>query len=275
MTGLELVGVARRRMEKGCKDDGCEGVLARLEAWPQLMGRLRAGAPGHELCALRSGASADELENEVGTRLMALYRDTRSEELFEALYCFSRASILRWIQSLLRKGSGQLDPVELLQDTFVNVYRYPASFRDEHSGSFRVWVRTIAGNIVRRASGRTSALSFQQLPEGLREPADETINPELQADLGEQSVHLREAWSLFLMHYAAAWEQLSERDRRALHLVEVLGLSYERAGEELGVKRSNMKMIVFRSRKRIAAHMRLSMRSAPLEAPESTLRLAS
>jgi len=275
MSGLELVGGARRRAAQGGREEGSEDVLARLEAWPQLMRRLRIGAPGHELCGLSSGASSNELENEVGTRLMALYRDTRSEEIFEALYCFSRASILRWIQSLLRKGSGQLDPVELLQDTFVNVYRYPASFRDEHSGSFRVWVRTIAGNIVRRASGRTSAISFQQLPEGLREPADESINPELQAVLGEQGVHLREAWSLFLMHYAAAWEQLSERDRRSLYLVEVLGLSYELAGEELGVKRSNMKMIVFRARKRIAARMRQAMRSAPLEAPEPTLRLAS
>jgi len=275
MSGLELLGGARGRTGKRSREERCEGVLGRLEAWPQLMGRLLAGEPGHELRALSSGASEDELENEIGTRLMALYRDSRTEELFEALYRFSRASILRWIQSLLRKSSGQLDPVELLQDTFVNVYRYPASFRDEHSGSFRVWVRTIAGNIVRRASGRSSALSFQELPEGLREPADEAINPELLADLGEQSVHLREAWMLFLVHYATAWEQLSDRDRRALYLVEALGLSYERAGEQLDVKRSNMKMIVFRSRKRIAARMRQSMRSAPLEAPESSLRLAS
>lgn len=278
MTGLALAGGAQMRTgtrTRGRSAERAAGVLRRLQAWPPFLERMRAGVPGYELHGLSSGADADELENEIGTRLMALYRDTRSEELFEALYCFSRDSVLRWIQSLLRKGSGQLDPVELLQDTFVNVYRYPKSFRDEHSGSFRVWVRTIAGNIVRRASGRGSALSFQELPEGLREPADETINPELQADLGEQSERLREAWMLFLVHYAEAWSRLSDRDRRALHLVEVLDLSYERAGAELGVKRSNMKMIVFRSRKRIAARMRQAMRPAPLEAPckEPLLRM--
>ena len=48
--------------------------------------------------------------------------------------------------------------------------------------------------------------------------------------------------------------------------MEVEGLSYAEAGEILGVGRSNMKLIVFRSRKRIARKMRLAMNASVGEA---------
>lgn len=210
------------------------------------------------------GESEELYQNRISTSLMALYRDTGQREAFEALYALAGGSVLRWIQTLLRKGQGALDPAELLQDTFVNVYRYPAGFRAEHDGSFRVWVRTIAGNLVRRQSGRGGQrrLSFQELPEGFQEPEDGRENPLSQAVHDEEHERLRAAWVLFLCHYARAWEELGQRDRRTLHMVEVEGLSYQEAGDLLGVGRSNMKMIVFRSRKRVARHMRQAMNQA-------------
>ncbi len=243
------------------------GPFERLASWPGVLAALEERG----IRAAARDAAAEELENRVGTELMALYRDTRSPEAFAALYAFAEPAVLRWIRSLVRRGMGHLDPVELLQDTFVNVYRYPGSFREDHAGSFRVWVRTIAGNIVRRASTRLAAVSFQELPEGLREPADHRKSPDEVADTVEQSERLRGAWLLFLCHYARAWEQLAPRDQRALELVEVEGRTYEEAGRILQVRRSNMKMIIFRSRKRIAARMRAAMRP-PTAAP---LRLAS
>ncbi len=231
-------------------------VHDRLEPFPTIQNRLRLRG----VCAAPQPAERpEEWENRIGTALMALYRDSRAEEAFEALYHFSRLSVLEWIQGLLHRGLRHLDPNELLQDTFVNVYRYPGAFRDEHHGSFRVWVRTIAGNIVRRASARPGRLSFQELPEGLQEPADGKLGPIQRAESQEQEESLRAAWVLFLCLYKEAWEQLGERDQRTLHLVEVEGLSYQAAGEILEVGRSNMKMIVFRSRKRIARFMRAAM----------------
>ena len=46
-------------------------------------------------------------------------------------------------------------------------------------------------------------------------------------------------------------------------MVEVEGLTYDEAGERLKVGRSNMKMIMFRSRKRIRAHVSRAMEPAP------------
>lgn len=231
----------------------------RLAGWPGVSAQLRRRGVALDR---REGESPDEYENRIGTRLMALYRDSRESDCFEALYTFARPAVLHWIRSLLSRGLGHLDPTELLQDTFVNVYRYPAAFREDHAGSFRVWVRTIAGNIVRRASMPRTRFSFQELPEGLQEPEDTRGNPAMTAQNEEQEDRLRGAWLLFLAHYSRAWEDLAQRDRRALHLVEVEGLSYQEAGAILEVGRSNMKMIVFRSRKRIARRMRQAMNAA-------------
>jgi RNA polymerase sigma factor (sigma-70 family) len=209
--------------------------------------------------APQAGETPDALGNRNATALMALYRDTRSSAAFDALYRETREGVLAWIKSLLRRGRLPFDPAELLQDTFVNVYRYPTAFRDDHDGSFRVWVRTIAANLVRRAGGRASRFSFQELPEGLQEPEDRRGSPLRLAQTEEEGSTLRSAWVLFLAHYAAAWEELAPRDREALRLVEVEGKSYQEAGGILAVGRSNMKMIVFRARRRLARRMRQAM----------------
>lgn len=201
-------------------------------------------------------------ENLRATRLMASYRDTRDAAAFEQLYALTRESVLTWLKGLLGREQVALDPNELLQDTFINVYRYPSGFRDDHGGSYRVWVRTIAGNVLRRAAVRRARLQVQQQDVAPLEPVDRSHGPVQLADEVEAAERLRRAWVLFLLLYAEAWKELSQRDRRTLHLVEVEGLSYQQAGEVLAVGRSNMKMIVFRSRKRIARRMRDALQRA-------------
>ena len=76
----------------------------------------------------------DAVDNRIGTELMALYRDTLNQRSFEALYAVTESSVLVWIRSLLARGGGGLDATELLQDTFVNVFRYPARLPREPPG---------------------------------------------------------------------------------------------------------------------------------------------
>ncbi len=207
-------------------------------------------------------AAAPSPERELETVLMALFRDTRRDDAFEALYRASRRSLAGWVVHLLASRGQDDDPAEILQDTYVNVYRYSSGFRDEGGNTFRGWARTIAANVVRRAAMRRSALSLSALPSGLDEPEDEADGPERTLDLDEQRASLRRSWTLLLMHYAAAWSRLSERDQHALELVEIEGLDYRAAAARLGVGSSNMKMIMFRSRKRIRAHMQVAMESS-------------
>lgn len=193
---------------------------------------------------------------------MALYRDTRETEAFEALHAFTGPSVLQWIKTLLGRDLAGLDPSEVLQDTFVNVYRYPAAFREDHGGSYRVWVRTIAGNVVRRGALKRARLAQVELDDGA-ELEDHSRGPAQLLLDEDESQNLRRAWLLLLHFYAEAWKELGPRDQRTLHMVEVEGLSYQEAGRSLAVGRSNMKMIVFRSRRRLARRMREAMGRVP------------
>lgn len=195
---------------------------------------------------------------------MALWRDTRDDAAFDALYAHARERVLVWLRWLARGEPVRVDPSELLQDTFVNVYRYGAAFRDDTASSFRVWVRTIAGNVLRRATTRgrlrrRGEISLDDLAEGPGEPASRSMAPHGRSIQAEEQRALCESWSIFLAHYARAYDGLSPRDRCALRLVEVDGLSYSEACQRLLVSSSNMKMIMLRARRRLLAAMRREM----------------
>jgi RNA polymerase sigma-70 factor, ECF subfamily len=219
----------------------------------RILGYLRRRGVGLEL---EEGESKDTFQARMETALMALFRDRRGEEEFQALYEYARPTV---ISAALRGGSGRLDPAEVCQDTFVNIYRYAAGFRDEHPRSFKAWVRAIARNVIRRQLSNHSRPPLLPLPDGRAEPVDRRPGPRAIASIEEERGALTQAWSLLLLHYAAAWEELSPRDREALQLVEVEGLSYQEGCERLGVGMSNMKMIMFRARRRIRARIAAAM----------------
>ena len=49
---------------------------------------------------------------------------------------------------------------------------------------------------------------------------------------------------------------LSDRERAALQMVEVQEYSYRQAADELGIKLENLKMVIFRARRKIHRSMR-------------------
>ncbi len=198
------------------------------------------------------GETLDATASRLETQLMLAFQESGTSADFEALYAHARGPLLIWIVSLAAGRRTGVDSAELLQDTFVNIYRYARSFRDHGPRSFRVWSRTIAGNLVRRSRFETRR-SFQALPEGMQEPTDRRAGPDSQLFEAEDQRILHYAWLLLLTRYAAAYDQLTERDRQALTLIEVDGLSYQAACRRLGVGLSNLKMILFRARRRIRA----------------------
>jgi RNA polymerase sigma factor (sigma-70 family) len=205
------------------------------------------------------GESFGDHGDRIDTELMALYRDTGQDDAFEALYRHAGVRLFPWLRGLVRARRSDLDPVELLQDTFVNVYRYSHAFRDGHRGGFHPWARKIALNALRRAALPQLRTPMRHLAEGPGEPVDPGLGPALRMAADEEREALRLAWLLFLLHYSRAFASLSPRDRRALELVEIHGVSYARASELLGVGPSNMKMIMLRARRRLQERMRGAM----------------
>lgn len=205
------------------------------------------------------------------TALMALFRDTGDPAAFETLYTRVRASLLDWLRRLLAQQRCGVDPLEVLQDTFVNMYRYGARFRDERSDSFRVWARTIAANALRRAKGAGQRAVLVRTLDEIAEPVAPRGQALHLACEAEDRRELAQTWLFFLGVYNDAFSRLSPRDRRALELVEVEGLSYAEAGARLAVGPSNMKMIMFRARQRLHERMAASLSAA---APTIALRRA-
>jgi len=227
-----------------------------------VLSRLRARGL---VLQLLPGETRDLGRARLETALMALFRDEREEAVFAALYEFATGDLSRWIELLLAgagRGRGALDPAELVQDTLVNVYRYASSFRDEHARSFRVWTHTIATNLLRRSCTRREREAWQVLPEGACEPRDPHGSPTEELVLREDRHSVLAAWMIVLLHYAEAYALLSPRDREALDLIEVQGLSYASACRRLRVGLSNMKMILFRARRRIRARIAERLASA-------------
>jgi len=220
-----------------------------------ILGRLRSRGVALNLLP---GESRELGRARLETALMALFRDEREEPAFAALYEFVQADLASWIELLLSgsaRARAAIDPAELLQDTLVNVYRYADGFRDEHARSFRVWTHTIATNLLRRTCSRRERGACQALPEGAFEPLDPRGSPTEELAQREDRRSVLAAWMIVLVHYAEAYEQLSVRDRAALDLIEVQGLSYASACTRLRVGLSNMKMILFRARRRIRARI--------------------
>jgi hypothetical protein len=60
----------------------------------------------------------------------------------------------------------------------------------------------------------------------------------------------------YLHLYLEFYRMLSERERAALHMVEVEEYSYRQAANELGIKLENLKMVIFRARRKIHRAMR-------------------
>lgn len=209
-------------------------------------------------------ATTTETTRALETELMTAFQRSRASAAFEELYDASAPGLLRWIEQSPAVRLHGVDPREALQDTFVNVYRYVGSFRPDAPGGFRAWARTIAANVVRRARRRPLAagVPFSDAPSALDAPADRRSSPSASAADAEDSVELRGAYALLLVHYAAAFDQLKERDRSALHMVEVEGVGYAEVGRRLGVGRSNTKMIVFRARQRLRAALQRSLGTA-------------
>jgi RNA polymerase sigma-70 factor (ECF subfamily) len=212
------------------------------------------------------GELSEEHQLRLETALMARFRDERSEGAFADLHAWCLPSVRRAVLGHLRQLPRGLEAAELVQDVFVNLFRYAASFRDERAASFRCWMGTIAANAVRRHLTGARRLSLELVSEEGGEPADQHAGPAQLALRGEEHRSLSLSWCLLLSHYAQAHAELAPRDRLALELVEVSGLSYTEACEHLGVGMSNMKMIMFRARRRLRARMQQAMAKALLPA---------
>jgi RNA polymerase sigma-70 factor, ECF subfamily len=192
------------------------------------------------------------------TALMDLFRRTGSSEVFEGLVQLVGAQLLCRIRSRLRFLGANLDPCEILQDTIINVYRYPDKFDACRPGAFAAWSSTIVDNTIRRAMRRTRSgpeVALSSVEVLSQHPDVHSREPGLQAQDQEECAQALDSFRLVLLFYLSAFQTLSERERFVLQMVEVRQMRYAELAGILAIRPEALKMVVFRARKRIHERM--------------------
>ena len=201
----------------------------------------------------------------LSTRLMEAYKLTGSKEAFALLYELNHEDFLRLIYHHLRRAYYSVDAADILQEVFFNVYRYPFKFKPDRSSAFRNWTHSIIRNTVLKHSRRAQrdrVLSIHGPERGSDElpgldPADDRIASPLESTAEREAAEeLAGSWMLYLHFYLDAYRCLTPREKRVLYLVEVDGLPYRDAAEKVGVRVENLKMMVFRARRKIFTIMK-------------------
>jgi RNA polymerase sigma-70 factor (ECF subfamily) len=196
---------------------------------------------------------------------MEIFRVHQSRGAFGLLYELNRQHLYMHVASRLRRYQSKADANDVLQEVFVNVYRYPHRFDAARDDAFRVWTATIVRNTVLKhlrslsRSGRAE-VPIEDLPEQPQPACDEPLRGVIQSESLEEC---NRVYVTYLHFYLSFYRMLSEREQRAIHLVEVEARSYRDAARELGIKLENLKMVVFRARRKIHRSMRRVFEGLP------------
>ena len=237
-----------------------EGFQERLRV---RLGDLGSEIGSREIAALLAiltdpDRGLESVRDALSTRLMEAFRNSSGRATFGLLYELNSQHLLVQVAGRLRRYASKADPRDVLQEVFFNIYRYPHRFNAEREDAFRVWSAMIVRNTVLkhlRALGRggRSEVPFEDLSE---QPEVQSTSPLTGAIERESTTECQRVYLTYLHLYLRFYSMLSERERVALQMVEVDERSYRQAADELGIKLENLKMVIFRARRKIHRSMR-------------------
>jgi RNA polymerase sigma factor (sigma-70 family) len=241
-----------------------EPVLSRLAATLQSLPPGMRGEFRSRVARLREEGN---LTQEVlASLLMEAFSRTQDLECFSLLYELCHRQILLVILKRLRFAHPGIDPKDVLQDVFLSIYRYPHRFRNEKECSFRNWSFSIVRNTLLKHLRNTprTEIDLDPLEEVVEDERAQAPDEMLVED--EESARAAQMYAICLLAYRNVFEsELKDREKKALHWIEVKGLKYRRAAERMGVRLENLKMIVCRARKKLLRAM-----AELLDAPRSS-----
>lgn len=200
----------------------------------------------------------ESVRDAVSTRLMEVFKGHRGRGSFGLLYELNGQHLHVQVAARLRRYSSRADSGDVLQEVFFNVYRYPHRFDSSREDAFRVWSAMIVRNTVLKhlrsqSRGGRSEVAFDDLPD---QPAPSAPSPLSGAIERESRIECARVYLTYLQLYLEFYGMLSDRERRALYLVEVEDYSYRDAAADLQIKLENLKMVIFRARRKIHRSMR-------------------
>jgi len=238
----------------------CEAVT--IEKTPKPASRASKGFNNLFFRNPAAGTTADaiverwdrgEINRQQANNLLILEFGQRGDvDAFSTLYQLNQKHFLNIIKRRLNGYAQQISPADVLQEVFVLIYRYPNKFRHEHDRSFYNWSYSIIINTIRRKI-KNLGLKMVDLDAIADTHEDRgAVGPLRRLILSEEIENLKRLYSIVLVLYLNAFRfRLNQREKDALHLVEVKQLPYREAAGRLGLKYDNFKMIICRARKKI------------------------
>ncbi len=207
-----------------------------------------------------SWATEQDRSDWLTTCLMETYKNTGDPVVFALLFDLSRPAFLMAIQGQLRRTSHHVDPQDVLQEVFLNIYRYPHRFLSDRGDAFRNWGHRIVRNtLLKFLRGETKRSHCHSIEDDQQFADVRTRSPDRVATDGEGAQIVNQAYILYLNLYLLHFGRLTAKEQRALTMVEVEGMSYRDASAELGIRLENLKMVIFRGRRKIFRGMGRSL----------------
>lgn len=138
--------------------------------------------------------------------------------------------------------------VDVVQDTFVKVYRYKDSYTSV--AKFSTWIYTIAGNLARSEYRRRKRNNFFSInsygeEEETYDIPDNKMRPDVETESKFKAQKIQEA----LM-------KLKEVYREAVILRDIQGLTYEEIAEILGIEEGTVKSRINRGRAQLQKYLK-------------------
>ncbi len=166
------------------------------------------------------------------------------ETAFEALFERWAGALLRFLERMV---TSRAQAEELMQETFLRVYR--ARDRYEVRARFSTWLYTIATRIALNELRRPGHRSLDAEPDDAEyTPIDWAIDQPAIDDVVDARLRGRRVED--------ALRALPERQRAALWLASVEGMSYADVAEALELSASSVKALVHRARSAIVKRTR-------------------
>lgn len=197
-------------------------------------------------------ATQQERTDWVNTCLMENYKVTGDAQVFALLFELNHPVFAIAVQGHMRRAFCHVDANDVLQDVFLNIYRYPHRFLSDRADAFRNWGHRIVRNTMLKAMrGAGRQARILSMDDEIQYADARAHSPEFVAIEGEALVFVNHAFVLYLSLYLLHFSRLSEKEQRALTMVEIDAASYRDAAAALGVRVENLKMVIFRGRRKI------------------------
>ncbi|MGE0711263.1 MAG: RNA polymerase sigma factor [Planctomycetota bacterium] len=171
---------------------------------------------------------------------------------YEALFARVADRLLLYVR--LRLGprlAGSLEPMDVVQDTYLAALRAFGGFEPREPGAFSRWLFRIADNRLRDAAEHLGAQKRQALEGAVR---SSTVLTRLRAEEASPQTETQRREQARALHEALAG--IDEDERRAVLLRHFHDATFAGIGEELGVSEATARRLVVRAHARLGEALR-------------------